>query len=1363
MRPSAARLPAARAVLGCVFVIITLRASAADLDVVVNEVLYHPPPGLEDAEFIELHNRGGDPVDISGWKLSGGAKLTVPSGTTIPAGGYLVLVRDRDLAALLYGGASIVGNYSGRLSRTSGRIRLENRVGVLVDQFDYARSDNWPEDAAGKGASIEKISPELDSWFADSWEASLTLLGSPGKLNTQFHRLVPLEMILPGEEWKYLKGTAEPSAEPGGWAQPAFDDSAWDVGPTGIGYEDGDDATVLDDMVGNYSTVYLRKTFEVADPEKVETLRFVVDYDDGFVLYLNGVEVARRNAGEMPGEPLPYDSLASASREAGTLEEIDLTTDTALLVAGTNALAIHVLNVELDSTDLSMIPALASEVLVSGAETSLNRLVPSTPVPPSSQWLYFEGTEEPSAGPGAWTQLDFGDSLWPEGTAGFGFGDDDDATVLPMQNSYTTVYLRRFFSVPDIQQVRGLTLGVDYDDGFIAYLNGVEVARAGAPGAAGELAPHDAVASLSHEAGTVELFDIAGAIDLLQAGDNVLALQGFNRTIDSSDFSLHPRLTVLTAVEGDPAAVRAGVTVNEIYLPEEETGWIELYNRSSEAADVSGYGISTDPLDPLLHRLPEATILPAGGRLVIQEADLGFTAPASGLLLLTDATGIVLVDGAPYEIRDPALSWGRHPDGEGDIQALAAPTPGEPNEAPPDWGLVINEIMYHPLADPFAEESEWVEIHNASESAVDLTGWAFTGSVAFDLPAAAIIPAGGFVVVARDPAAVEAEYGISGVLGPCGGRLLNDGGTVALRDHLGNVADLVRYASDGRWPAAAGGTGPSAELIHPALDNSSGLAWRASAAAGTPGAANSSFATSAPPIVGSLRHFPLVPDAGQSVTVSLEASGLAPIEEVRIFHRASGAAAFSLDFLRDDGLSGDGEAGDGIFAGALPPQPLGTVVEFYVEVEDAGAMVQVVPPDAPEECNLYLVDGPGERLGAPLYRVIMTPEDRFELESRDVESDVLLNATFVAADRPYYRVGVRYRGRSARFVTPKSYRVEFTRDEDLEGIVHLDLNANRPHHQQLGMRIFRGADVPAPLTRIVRLIFCGDAELTYVRAEDVDEDFLRRTYPEPDGEDGGNLYRGLEDGDLDYRGADEEAYRPSYRKVTNEEQDDWSDLIALCDALANTPDGELETALPLVIDVEEWVRFFAVHTLISTQEEGICRDGGGDYFVYRRPSDGRFVIIPGDLDDSFRVPTERLFRPSLPQIRRILEHPRWAPVYFSHLVDLGGTYLSAERMSDETAALEGLFTSSELASVQDFAANRLVFLDTQISREFTVELRPSTLVAEGAEWRFFRGTHEPSAFPLEWTAIDFDDALWEIGPSGFGYGDNDDATVLDDM
>jgi hypothetical protein len=164
-------------------------------------------------------------------------------------------------------------------------------------------------------------------------------------------------------------------------------------------------------------------------------------------------------------------------------------------------------------------------------------------VAPGDTWRFFRGTQPPSAPADAWKEIDFDDSTWQMGASGFGYGDDDDATILDdMRGSYVTVYIRKQFSVPSVPADRPLELVIDYDDGFIAYLNGQEVARRHMQDGA---ATYETTAS-SHEAGSPETIALGDAGDLLREGNNLLAIEGHNTSLSSSDFSLIPALRTAT-------------------------------------------------------------------------------------------------------------------------------------------------------------------------------------------------------------------------------------------------------------------------------------------------------------------------------------------------------------------------------------------------------------------------------------------------------------------------------------------------------------------------------------------------------------------------------------------------------------------------------------------------------------------------------------------------------------------------------------------------------------------------------------------------------------------------------------------------
>lgn len=159
-----------------------------------------------------------------------------------------------------------------------------------------------------------------------------------------------------GDVWKYIipNGT-----EPSNWRNPGFNDSTWGTGPSSIGYADGDDATYV--PTGTIA-VFMRKTFSLETIEGLESLWLHMDYDDSFVAYLNGQEIARANIGT-PGLEVTYDQTATTDHEAaifsgGSPDGFNISELTDLLVEGENVLAVQVHNISSFSSDMTGIPFL---------------------------------------------------------------------------------------------------------------------------------------------------------------------------------------------------------------------------------------------------------------------------------------------------------------------------------------------------------------------------------------------------------------------------------------------------------------------------------------------------------------------------------------------------------------------------------------------------------------------------------------------------------------------------------------------------------------------------------------------------------------------------------------------------------------------------------------------------------------------------------------------------------------------------------------------------------------------------------------------------------------------------------------------
>lgn len=179
--------------------------------------------------------------------------------------------------------------------------------------------------------------------------SAFKVLAQPGKVNHWE------SVIVSSDIWKYWIATT--SGPPINWNESGFQDSGWLSGKGGIGYGDGDDGTEIPSTPAPMA-VYTRLTFEIKDTSKVALAVLHMDYDDGFVAYLNGVEIARKNLGT-DGVTAPFSMLATdheALKDPSLQPESFLIMKSKLkacLVNGMNVLAIQVNNATVNSSDLT--------------------------------------------------------------------------------------------------------------------------------------------------------------------------------------------------------------------------------------------------------------------------------------------------------------------------------------------------------------------------------------------------------------------------------------------------------------------------------------------------------------------------------------------------------------------------------------------------------------------------------------------------------------------------------------------------------------------------------------------------------------------------------------------------------------------------------------------------------------------------------------------------------------------------------------------------------------------------------------------------------------------------------------------------
>ena len=242
----------------------------------------------------------------------------------------------------------------------------------------------------------------------------------------------------------------------------------------------------------------------------------------------------------------------------------------------------------------------------------------------------------------AWRNLTFNDSgtRWSSSPAPFHFGESLNIGTLlsDMRNVYTCVFLRQTFTVTNKQEVNALVLDVKYDDGFIAWINGTEVARALVTNTT-----YTSTASGSHEAtSTVSFTNVFPSY--LANGSNILAIQAFNGTIGSSDF----RIDAAVRVTRDGS--RPGISS----LSPQSGSFVS--SLASIAVTFSEAVFGVDASDLLINDLPATGMTGGPGT---NTWVFTFPQPVAGQVNFgwVEAHGITDSSGNPFDSEAASASW----------------------------------------------------------------------------------------------------------------------------------------------------------------------------------------------------------------------------------------------------------------------------------------------------------------------------------------------------------------------------------------------------------------------------------------------------------------------------------------------------------------------------------------------------------------------------------------------------------------------------------------------------------------------------------------------------------------------------------
>jgi spore coat protein CotH len=272
-------------------------------------------------------------------------------------------------------------------------------------------------------------------------------------------------------------------------------------------------------------------------------------------------------------------------------------------------------------------------------------------------------------------------------------------------------------------------------------------------------------------------------------------------------------------------------------------------------------------------------------------------------------------------------------------------------------------------------------------------------------------------------------------------------------------------------------------------------------------------------------------------------------------------------------------------------------------------------------------------------------------------------ATFEFNSEVYDSVGVRFKGNASMVSYPsnkKPFKIkfdEYVEDQEFYGISKLSLSNGFSDPSFLREKMMFDAlnqFIPSSRANFIKLFINGDYWGLYTNVEQLDQKFIEKNFGN---DECGNLFKGDPSGSLEWLGEDPEQYYLHYELKTNEEINDWSDLIHFIDILNNTTIEELQDSLETVFHSHNFLFFNALNNFFVNLDSYICK--GHNYYVYHRTDTDKFVHLPWDLNLSFGNYSMGMTPPELlnlsiywtfdllprPLVERMFEIPDYCEIY----------------------------------------------------------------------------------------------------------------------
>ena len=931
------------------------------------------------------------------------------------------------------------------------------------------------------------------------------------------------------------------------------------------------------------------------------------------------------------------------------------------------------------------------------------------------------------------------------------------------------------------------------DDGAIFYLNGVEVVRYGMPDGdvkATTLALRGGEAALSTP--------VPIPADLIRPSSNQMSVEVHQTSRTSSDVVFGMALSaveeILPAIPGSP-------------FHRSSNQWIELLNQGDVSVDMSGWTID----DGVQFEFPQGTVLAPGEYALVAGDRAAFVEAYPAIPIVGQWSGSLSRGGERLRLTDgygnPADElyymddepWPSKADGGGASLELVDPRaenhlPGawKPSQAEGPWRTytyqgratqssndptIYNEFIFGLLdagefliddisvrLDPDGANTEVIQ--NGQFSNGDAQRWRMLGTHSRHQVIDDPDNPGNQVLWVKSTGATEHMSNHAETTLKSGSSFIS-------------VSSDQEYRITFRAKWLGGSNQLNTRLYFNRLARTTIL--DAPQDGGTPGQRNTAWESNSGPIFTGLRHEPAVPAEGEPVNVFVKAVDPVGVSSVQLFYSVDGSP-----FRRTPMSLADGEE----WLATLPAQGFGAKLQFYVEAEDRLGQTAVHPAEGSmSRAIIPYDDGQADLdLGAcqPMnIRIVMTDIDTTKLHQRtNVMSNDRLGCTIIVDERDvYYNCGVRLKGSEhgrAKDVRA-GFLIRFPVDQPFLGAhrtVAVDRSGAGDQFSQkeimIKHAINHAGNIPGMYDDLIRIIaprpqHTGSAMLLKSRydAEYLDNQFinggdgtmfeyeliytLRETAGGVEGlkltQDGGT--HGVPMRNLG--GTDKELYRWHWQIKNNRDADDYGPLIDVLTAMGRSGRSYQEETDRL-LDVDQWLRSFAIQSLFGIADN-YSSGARHNAIVYIRPSDGKALFFPWDMDFTFNRSATSGLTPSEDLNRLISASPGNRRAFYGHIRDIVESTFNEDYMTEWAQHYSCFLPSEDLTRFLPYVNTRRNAALNEINRvipptNYRITTAdnvssPETVVSiQGSGWVDLHRIQTANGvmLPIDWV----DETTWQV-------------------